>query len=177
MPVTAGTSLEVTFEGEVLRVTFENEDSTFRVVKLSIAGRREPVTLVGHFPRVSTGALVRVRGVPEIDGKHGEQVRVQSVTELAPRTLKGLASYLGSGLVKGIGKKTAQRLVDTFGMKTLDVLDQHPERLVEAGLSRVKAERMGAAWKEQRTVRDAMVALQSHGISPALSQRIFKRYE
>jgi exodeoxyribonuclease V alpha subunit len=167
---------EVTFEGEVLRVTFEQVESTFRVVKLSIAGRREPVTIVGHFPRVTTGALVRVRGVAEIDKKHGEQVRALNVTELAPRTLKGLARYLGSGLVKGIGKKTAQRLVDTFGMKTLEILDDHPERLAEAGISSAKAEKIGATWKTQREARDVMVALQGYGISTALGERIFKRY-
>src|SRR6185312_14978464 len=73
-------NLEVTFDAEVLRVTFEREDSTFRVVKVSIAGRAEPVTLIGHFPRVAAGAHVRVRGVPEMDKKHGEQVRALAVT-------------------------------------------------------------------------------------------------
>ncbi len=170
-------NLEVTFEAEVLRVTFEQEDSTFRVVKVSITGRREPVTLIGHFPRVVAGALVRVRGVPEVDKKHGEQVRALAVTELAPRTLKGLARYLASGLVRGVGQKTAQRLVDTFGMKTLEILDEHPERLVEvSGVSRAKAEQIGRTWKAQREAREVMVMLQGYGVSPALGQRIFKRY-
>ncbi len=167
----------MTFEAEVLRVTFEREDSTFRVVKVSIAGRKEPVTLIGHFSRVSPGALVRVRGVPEIDKEHGEQVRALAVTELAPRTLHGLARYLASGIVKGVGQRTAQRLVDKFGMKTLDVLDSHPERLTEVpGISPTKAEQIALGWKAQREVREVMVMLQSYGVSAALAQRIFKRY-
>ncbi len=169
--------LEVTFEAEVLRVTYEREDSTFRVVKVSIAGRKQPVSLIGHFTRVSPGALVRVRGVPEIDKEHGEQVRALAVTELAPRTLTGLARYLASGIVKGVGQKTAQRLVDTFGMKTLDVLDAHPEKLSQVpGVSATKAEQIAKAWKAQREVREVMVMLQGYGVSAALAQRIFKRY-
>jgi exodeoxyribonuclease V alpha subunit len=176
--VTGGTpNHEVTFDAEVLRVTFEREDSTFRVVKVSVTGRPEPVTLIGHFARVAAGAHVRVRGVPEVDKKHGEQVRALAVTELAPRTLQGLARYLASGIVRGVGQKTAQRLVDAFGMKTLEILDEHPERLAEVpGISRAKAERIGRGWREQREMRDVMVLLQGYGVSAALAHRIFKRY-
>jgi exodeoxyribonuclease V alpha subunit len=146
-------------------------------VKVSVAGRKEPVTLIGHFTRIGPGALVRVRGVPEIDKTHGEQVRALAVTELAPRTLKGLERYLASGIVKGVGAKTAIRLVDAFGMKTLEVLDAHPERLAEVpGISRAKADQIGEAWKAQREVREVMVMLQGYGVSAALAQRIFKRY-
>jgi exodeoxyribonuclease V alpha subunit len=168
--------LEITFEAEVLRVTFERDDSAFRIVKVSIAGRKEPVSIVGHFPRVAAGAVIRVRGVPEIDKKHGEQVRALAVTELGPRTLQGLSRYLGSGIVKGVGPRTAQKLVDEFGMKTLEILDEHPERLMEAGITPSKAERIGKTWKAHKDVREVMVLLQGYGVSPALAERIFKRY-
>jgi exodeoxyribonuclease V alpha subunit len=173
----ANPSQEITFEAEVLRVTFEREDSTFRVIKVKIDGRKEPVSVVGHFPRATAGALVRIRGVAEIDRTHGEQVRALAVTELGPRTLKGLGRYLSSGVIRGVGKRTAERLVDKFGMKTLEILDDHPERLSEVqGISKKKAEQIAQAWKAQREVREVMVTLQSYGVSVALADRILRRY-
>ncbi|HSQ63665.1 MAG TPA: ATP-dependent RecD-like DNA helicase [Polyangiaceae bacterium] len=174
---TAPESRELTFEAEVLRVTFERDDSTFRVIKVQVAGRNEPVSVIGHFPRVGVGAHVRIRGVPEVDRKHGDQIRALAVTELGPRTLKGLARYLASGVIRGVGKKTAERMVDTFGMKTLEILDEHPERLAEVqGISKNKAQQIARAWKAAREVREVMVILQGYGVSIALADRIFRRY-
>src|SRR4051794_39137182 len=113
----------------------------------------------------------------QVDMKHGEQLRVTSVTELAPTTLAGIEKYLGSGLIKGIGEVTAQRIVERFGLDTLKVLDDEPHRLKEvSGLGRKKAEALVEAWKEQRAIRDVMIFLQAHGASPTLATRIFKKY-
>lgn len=168
---------EIAVEGEVERVTFENRETGFRVVKVSVDGRRDRVTLVGVFPQVAPGARVRARGTLEMDRQHGEQLRVVSVTELAPTTLAGIEKYLGSGLIKGIGEKTASRIVERFGMETFKVLDEAPHRLAEiSGLGRAKVEALASAWQEQRAIRDVMVFLQAHGSSPQLATRIFKRY-
>lgn len=168
---------ETSVEGEVERVTFENRETGFRVVKVSVDGRADRVTLVGVFPQVAAGARVRARGVVELDRQHGEQLRVSSVTELAPTTLAGIQKYLGSGLIKGIGAKTAERIVERFGLATLKVLDDEPHRLNEVpGLGRARVEALAAAWTEQRAIRDVMVFLQAHGASPQLATRVFKRY-
>jgi exodeoxyribonuclease V alpha subunit len=168
---------EVAIEGEVERITFENRENGFRVVKVAVPGRRGHVTMVGTFPQVAVGSRVRARGVLEVDRNHGEQLRATSVTELVPETLIGIEKYLGSGLIKGIGEVTAQRIVEKFGLDTLEVLDGEPERLREvAGLGRARADALVAAWQEQRAVRDVMIFLQSHGASPMLATRIFKRY-
>lgn len=168
---------EIAIEGEVERVTFENRETGFRVVKVAVAGRRDLVTMVGVFPQVAVGAKVRARGTIEIDRQHGEQLRVASVTELAPTTLAGIEKYLGSGLIKGIGERTASRIVEKFGLETLKVLDEQPHRLAEVqGLGRARAESLVKAWQEQRTIRDVMVFLQAHGASPQLATRIFKKY-
>jgi len=168
---------EVAFEGEVQRITFENRENGFRVVKVLVPGRRDPLTMVGVFPQVAVGARVRARGLIEVDRSHGEQLRTTSVTELAPTTLSGIEKYLGSGLIKGIGEVTAQRIVEKFGLDTLRVLDEEPHRLREvSGLGRTRADSLVAAWQEQRAIRDVMIFLQSHGASPILATRIFKRY-
>jgi exodeoxyribonuclease V alpha subunit len=168
---------EMMVEGVVERVTFESVTSSFRVIKVTVAGRPDVLSVVGSFPAIAPGARVRVRGQIEVDRKHGEQLKAASLIELAPDTLVGLEKYLASGLIKGVGPRLAQRIVTTFGMDTLRVLDETPERLGEVeglgGKRRVLIER---AWRDQRAMRDVMVFLQSHGASTALAARIVKRY-
>ncbi len=123
------------------------------------------------------GARVRVRGEILQDKKHGEQLKVQSLIELVPDTLTGLEKYLASGLIKGVGPKLAQRIVTTFGLDALRVLDEQPERLNEVeGLGEKRRTALAKAWREQRALRDVMVFLQAHGASPALAARIVRRY-
>jgi exodeoxyribonuclease V alpha subunit len=168
---------EIAIEGEVERITFENCETGFRVVKVAVEGRRDRLTVVGAFPQVAVGARLRARGTLEVDRTHGEQLRATSVTELAPTTLAGIEKYLGSGLIKGIGQVTATRIVEKFGLETLKVLDEQPERLREvSGLGKTRADALVAAWQEQRAIRDVMIFLQAHGASPTLAARIWKRY-
>jgi exodeoxyribonuclease V alpha subunit len=168
---------ETVMEGVVERVTFESPTSSFRVVKLAVAGRADRLAVVGTFPPLPVGARVRVRGQIEHDKKHGEQLRAHSLIELAPDTLGGLEKYLASGLIKGVGPKLAQRIVASFGLEALRVLDEQPERLAEVeGLGAKRRAGLVRAWREQRAVRDVMVFLQSHGASTGLAMRIVRRY-
>ena len=168
---------ETVIEGLVERITFERPDTGFRVIKLAVTGREERVAVVGVFPPVAVGAVLRVRGQIERDLRHGEQLRAASVTELAPTTLRGIEKYLGSGMIHGVGQKSAERIVATFGMDTLKVLDEESHRLVAVpGLGQKRAESIAKSWREQRAVRDVMVFLQAHGASAALAMRVLKRY-
>jgi exodeoxyribonuclease V alpha subunit len=168
---------EVTIEGEVERVTFENHDTGFRVLKLAVEGRRDRLPVVGTFPPVAAGVRLRIRGTFAHDPKHGEQLRAESVTELAPSTLVGIERYLGSGMIPGIGEKYAARIVGVFGLDTLRVLDEVPDRLNEVdGLGKKRIAAIAKAWRDQRAIREVMVFLQAHGASPSLATRIFKRY-
>lgn len=168
---------EITLEGEVERVTFESEDSGFRVLRVSVEGARSPVVVVGTMPAVRAGSRIRVRGEMVQDRKHGEQLKVSAVTELLPNTLVGVERYLASGHIKGVGARTAKRVVAAFGMDTLKVLDEAPERLSEVpGLGPKLRDAIARGWQEQRALRDVMVFLQAHGASPALANRIYKRY-
>jgi exodeoxyribonuclease V alpha subunit len=171
------TPQEETLEGEITRITFQNDDTGFRVLKVKVDGRTDKLTVVGAFPKVNVGSRVRVRGTFHNDSKFGEQFRAAQLLELAPITLEGLEKYLGSGVIKGVGGTYAKRIVAVFGEATLQVLDSEPERLREVpGLGRSRVDAIIRGWKEQAGMREAMVFLQAHGASPALAMRIYKRY-
>jgi exodeoxyribonuclease V alpha subunit len=171
----------LTLTGEVERVTFENEATSFRVIRLgSVEGagaRRSSLPVVGTFPAVGPGTRVRVTGGFVTDAKHGEQFRVETLIPIAPSTLAGLEKYLGSGLIHGIGPGFAKRIVATFGMDSLSVLDQSPERLREVtGIGERRIEEIKKTWASQRAISNIMMLLQTHGATPALAARIFKQY-
>lgn len=168
---------QISIEGIVERVTFESATSSYRVIKVAVPGRSERLAVVGSFPQTPVGARVRVRGLLELDKKHGEQLRAESLIELAPDTLSGLEKYLASGLIKGVGPKLARRIVATLGLDTLRVLEEDVERLREVeGLGEKRRMALVRAWREQRSLRDVMVFLQAHGATTALAARIVRRY-
>jgi exodeoxyribonuclease V alpha subunit len=170
-----------TLTGEVERVTYENEATSFRVIRLgSVEGggaRRGALPVVGTFPAVGPGTRVRITGEFVTDPKHGEQFRVETLMPIAPSTIAGLEKYLGSGLIHGVGPGFAKRIVATFGMDSLSVLDEHPERLTEvSGIGERRVEEIKKTWASQRAISSIMLLLQTHGASPALAARIVKQY-
>ncbi|HET7539971.1 MAG TPA: ATP-dependent RecD-like DNA helicase [Polyangiaceae bacterium] len=173
--------MPTTLTGEVERVTYENEETGFRVIRIgSLEGegaRRAALPAVGTFPAVGPGTRVRITGEFVHDARHGEQFRVESLVPIAPSTLAGLEKYLASGLIPGIGPGFAKRIVSTFGLQSLSVLDEHPERLSEvSGIGERRIEEIKKAWSSQRAISNIMLLLQTHGASPALAARIFKQY-
>jgi exodeoxyribonuclease V alpha subunit len=167
----------VTVEGEVLRVTFENDETGFRVLRVTVEGKAQPDVWVGVFRAVPPGTRVRATGRYERNPKHGEQLKVETLLTIAPSTMEGLEKYLGSGMVPGIGPVYAKRIVETFGMQSLEILDRSPERLTEVpGLGQKRAESVASAWAKQRAVGAIMIFLQQHSVSPALASRIYRRF-
>ena len=122
------------------------------------------------------GTRVRATGRYESDKRHGDQLRVETLLAIVPSTLEGVERYLGSGMIKGIGPAYAKRIVETFGMGTLEILDHTPERLRSSRPRPRRARAVATAWTKQRTVGAIMVFLQQHGASPALAARIFKQF-
>ena len=166
-------------EGEVLRITFENEETGFRVLKLGIEieGVTQELVVVGSLPKVAPGTRVRVAGTRHVDPKFGEQLRAETLVELAPDTLRGLEKFLGSGRIPGVGPATAKLLVKHFGQKILQILDDAPERLREIpGLGKRKAGAIAEAWAAQAGLREIFMFLQAHGASPQLAARIHRRW-
>src|SRR5690606_35651195 len=108
-----------TVEGEVVRVTYQSEDSGFRVLRVEVAEVPEPVVVVGFVPAAAPGTRVRATGKWEQDRKHGAQFRADTLLTVAPSTMEGLERYLGSGVIHGIGPAYAKRIVEAFGVETL----------------------------------------------------------
>jgi exodeoxyribonuclease V alpha subunit len=176
----AAQSPEETLLGTVERVVYSGGDGAFTVARLKLdrGGRDgEVVTVVGGLVGVPAGASLRLVGRFETNARFGAQFRITHYTEVAPATLEGLRRYLGSGLIKGIGPELAARIVDRFGIETLEVLDREPGRIGEVpGIGQSRARAVRDAWAAQRQVREVMVFLQGYGVSPAFAARIYKRY-
>lgn len=167
----------VELEGTVERIVYESADTGFFVARLRQEGNADLVTFVGNVMAVSTGETIRIRGHWVNDKRWGRQVRADSYETLRPNSEEGIRKYLGSGLIQGIGKVYAERLVDAFGVDTLRIIDEHPERLTSVeGIGAKRASQIRVAWEKQRAVQSIMVFLQSHGIQTGQAVRIYKRY-
>ena len=172
-----GNVQEEILEGTIERIVFSGGGGEFTVARLAREGAVEPVTVVGSLLGLPQGARLRLRGSYENNPRFGRQFRVQSYTELSPETLVGIRRYLGAGLVKGIGPQFASRIVERFGIRTLEILDAQPERIREVpGIGPSRAQAIQEAWTAQRRLREVMVFLQGYGVSPAFAARIYKRY-
>lgn len=168
----------VVLQGILERITYQNEDNGFTVASISESGKKdEMATVVGSLAGVPVGSTISLRGWWVRDKQYGWQVKVRDYQVEKPNTLNGLERYLGSGLIKGIGPKFACRIVRHFGLDTLDILENEPDRLAEVeGLGEKRLERIKRAWKEQKSIQQIMLFLQGHGISATYAVKIFRAY-
>jgi len=165
-------------EGIVERIVFRNEENGFTVVRLLENGKASETTAVGCLFGVQEGELLICEGFWKEDKRFGRQFSIQSFEVDVPSTTLGIEKYLASGAVAGIGPVIAKRIVDFFGEATLEILDMAPHRLKEVeGIGKKKQARIQKDWANQKDVRQVMIFLQNHGISPAFAQRIYKQYE
>ncbi|GAB3117385.1 ATP-dependent RecD-like DNA helicase [Streptomyces calidiresistens] len=163
-------------EGVLERITYANEENGWTVARVD-AGRGDLVTVVGALLGAQPGESLRMRGRWGSHPQHGRQFQVDNYTTVLPATVQGIRRYLGSGLIKGIGPKTAERIVDHFGTDTLDVIEADPKRLIEVpGLGPKRTALIGAAWEEQKAIKEVMVFLQSVEVSTSIAVRIYKEY-
>jgi exodeoxyribonuclease V alpha subunit len=166
-----------TLVGSVERVTFHNEESGFAVLRVKARGRRDLVAVVGHAASISAGEFIHAVGVWLTDRTHGLQFKADLLKTTPPTTAEGIEKYLGSGMVRGIGPKLAQRIVGAFGEATFEIIEASPEKLREVpGIGEFRAGKIAAGWAEQKAVRDIMVFLHSHGVGTSRAVRIFKTY-
>ncbi len=173
--------------GSVERITFYNPDNGYTVLRLQpdsramlpyqYAAADALATVVGHLPEVSPGEWLKLGGQWSRHLKHGWQFEAQQCEQGLPATLEGIKRYLGSGLVRGVGKVMAERIVNVFGEQTLEVIEHQPQRLRQVlGIGPQRVDNITHAWEEQRAIKDIMLFLQSHAISTTLAVKIYKQY-
>ncbi|MFH0810401.1 MAG: ATP-dependent RecD-like DNA helicase [Pseudomonadota bacterium] len=163
--------------GSVERVTFHSEESGFCVLRVKVRGQRDLATVIGSAASVTPGEYIECLGLWHNDRTHGLQFKADQLKVVPPSTIEGIEKYLGSGMVKGIGPFFAKVLVNAFGEDVFAVIENEPKRLLELpGIGRKRTEKITSAWAEQKTIREIMVFLQSHGIGTGRAVRIYKTY-
>lgn len=163
-------------EGAIDEIVFTNPDNGYTVCKfLPEAG--EAMTVVGFFPPLTPGEVLRIRGQWELNPRFGRQFKVDHFTLTLPASAKGIEKFLASGLVKGIGPVLAKRIVGKFGAGTIDILTGDPERLREVeGVGAVKLKEIRRSWAEHQDIRDLIMFLQEHNVSTSLATKIYRQY-
>jgi exodeoxyribonuclease V alpha subunit len=173
----ADTGLAV-LEGVLERITYANEDNGYTVARVDTGrGSGDLLTVVGALLGAQPGESLRMHGRWGSHPQYGKQFTVENYTTVLPATIQGIRRYLGSGLIKGIGPRIAERIVDHFGTGTLDVIEGEPKRLIEVpGLGPKRTKLIAAAWEEQKAIKEVMVFLQGVGVSTSIAVRIYKGY-
>ena len=171
-------TLDETLSGIVSKVTYHNQTtgwSVLRVHPFNAPQQQETVTV--HQTKVFAGATMEFRGAWTIDPKYGRQFRATSSVEKKPATTASIEKYLGSGLIKGVGPKTAKKIVQHFKQDTLDIFESNIHRLTDVpGIASKKLSMIESAWTEHKAIRDVMMFLQHHGISTLFAVKIYKKY-
>ncbi len=164
-------------EGTIERFTYQNAENGYTVARVQPKGKAYEVTAVGTLAGAAVGELVRLHGFWRNHPEYGRQFEVRSFSVQLPATVEGIRKYLGSGLIKGIGPVNAGRIVDAFGLETLEVIEGRPDRLQDVpGIGPKRAERIRQGWEEQKQIKEIMIFLQGQGIGAGLAVRIYKRY-
>ncbi|WP_269525663.1 SF1B family DNA helicase RecD2 [Coraliomargarita parva] len=166
-----------TITGVLERIIFYNEENAYCVAELSVTEGRQPVTVLGNLPGVQCGETLQLNGEWTRHAQHGDQFKVAAFKSQLPASVHGIRKYLGSGLIHGIGKSYARKIVDHFGADTLRVISEESGRLHEVpGIGKQRAKSIKAAWDEQSAVRDVMMFLQTYGVTPSQCLRLVKKY-
>lgn len=175
---TNGVVQQAVVEGVLERITYANEESGYTVARVDTGrGSGDLLTVVGALLGAQPGESLRMEGRWGSHPQYGRQFTVENYSTLLPATIQGIRRYLGSGLIKGIGPKIADRIVEHFGLDTLEVIESEPKRLIEVpGLGPKRTRMIGAAWEEQKAIKEVMVFLQGVGVSTSIAVRIYKKY-
>ena len=161
----------------VERITYQNAENGYSVMKVKVKGYDDLVTLVGNLLEVPAGSVLLCEGEWRVDKRYGQQFQCETWEEVMPATAYGIEKYLGSGLVKGIGPKFAKLIVGHFGTDTIEVIKTDIERLYEVpGIGKKRVEKIRESWEKQKDIKNVMLFLQGFGVSTAYAAKIYRQY-
>jgi len=164
--------------GVLEKIVFSNEENHYLIGHLRVEGDRgASITIAGNLPGIQCGETLEITGDWKNHPRFGMQFSISTFRSKLPASTYGIRKYLGSGLVKGIGKTYANKIVDHFGEKTLEIISTQSARLREVeGIGAQRAKSIKQAWDEQQVYREVMIFLQTHNVSNAQCIRLVKRY-
>lgn len=161
----------------VERITYQNPENGYSVMKVKVKDYSDLVTLVGNLLEVPVGSVLLCEGEWKVDKRYGNQFVAETWEEVMPATIYGIEKYLGSGLVKGIGPKFAQLIVSKFGLDTIDIIETDINRLYEVpGIGKKRVEKIQESWEKQKDIKNVMLFLQGYGVSTAYAAKIYRQY-
>lgn len=161
----------------VERITYQNPESGYTIMKVKSNESSSLVTIVGNLLDVPIGSELLCNGTWKVDPRYGRQFSVQGWEEVMPSTLEGIERYLGSGLIRGIGPRYARAIVERFGLETIEVIENDIEKLSEIpGIGTRRIEQIRESWEKQREIKNVMLFLQSNGVSTTFASKIYRHY-
>ena len=164
------------FEGTLEKIRYYNEESAYLVGSFRCSDGKSLV-IVGSFPPLQEGENLQIKGEWQVHKRYGKQLEVEQWERLMPVTEEGMKSYLASGLIKGIGPVTAERIVKAFGLDALEIMEKEPHRLQEIeGIGTVKAANIIKSYSQYKDIQNVLVFLQSYGVTVNQAMRLYRRY-
>ncbi len=163
-------------EGTVESVVYYSPDTGYHICKF-ILEDQQTMTIIGNFPPLSPGEVLKIKGKWELNPKFGKQYRVQNYIPVMPSSAKGIEKFLSSGLISGIGPVLAKRIVNKFGENTIDVLSEDPAKMLKVeGIGSAKLKEIKKSWSEHEDIRELIIFLQEHNITTSLATKIYRQY-
>lgn len=163
--------------GVVERITFQNPDNGYTVLKCAVKSYGDLVTVVGNLLDVNVGSVLLMDGNWKVDSRYGRQFLAEAWEETLPATVFGIEKYLGSGLIKGVGPKFAKRIVQKFGTDTIEVIESEISRLREVeGIGEKRIRQIKDSWEKQKEIKNVMLFLQDHGVNTSFAAKIYRQY-
>ena len=142
----------------VERITYQNADNGYTVLKCAVKNYSDLVTVVGTMPDTHVGSVLSLEGMWKMDAKYGRQFLVEKFEETLPATVYGIEKYLGSGLIKGVGPKFAKKIVQQFGTDTLEIIETDVKRLLEVpGIGKKRVDKIAESWERQKEIKNVII--------------------